>query len=227
MSEPVLGVLMLETGFPRPPGDIGNPASFTHRVIYRTLPGAIVSTIVTDQPLPDVLVSQFVNEAKALERAGATIITTSCGFLSPLQHHLQDAVEVPVITSSLWLIPHVRNLIGHDATIGIATFDAASLSAHHIPDEGPVVVEGLKPEDHLFQVIKNNLPHLDQHKAQDDFDRLIERLFARKADISALIIECTNMPPYIDKHLKSLAIPIYDILDGIKHLQNVDKMHVN
>ncbi len=92
----VLGVLMLDTNFPRPVGDIGNPASFDHPVIYRRLPGAIVSRIVTDRPLADELVDHFIEQARALEKDGATLITTSCGFLFPLQSRIQAAVSVPV-----------------------------------------------------------------------------------------------------------------------------------
>jgi hypothetical protein len=35
-----LGILMLETRFPRPLGDIGNPASFAHPVRYTIVRGA-------------------------------------------------------------------------------------------------------------------------------------------------------------------------------------------
>lgn len=218
---------MLDTGFPRPVGDIGNQASFAHPVIYRTLPGAVVSAVVTDRGLPDNLVSHFIDETILLERDGATLIATSCGFLSPLQQQLQDAVSVPVITSSLWMLPHLRKQLGSTATIGIATFDAGRLSAHHIPDDGPVILEGLRPEDHLCNVIRHNLPQLDQSLAQADFDDLVDRLFAREPNLAGLIIECTNMPPYRNKHRKLLTIPAFDILDGIKHLQNVGKLSVN
>ena len=38
MSEPFLGILMLDTRFPRPPGDIGHPASFSMPVRWRRVP---------------------------------------------------------------------------------------------------------------------------------------------------------------------------------------------
>jgi len=161
MSRTVLGVLMLDTSFPRPVGDIGNPASFDHPVIYRKLPDAIVSRVVTNSALPDDLVELIIAEAKALQSEGATIITTSCGFLSPLQQQIQTTVSVPVITSALWMLPVLRAQVGQEATIGIVTFDASRLSPHHVPDTGPLAVEGLQPDDHLYQVISRDLPDLD------------------------------------------------------------------
>jgi hypothetical protein len=215
---------MLDTSFPRPAGDIGNPASFDHPVIYRRLPGAVVSRIVRDEPLPDDLVDHFIAQAHALEKDGATIITTSCGFLSPLQQRIQAAVTVPIITSSLCILPTLREQLGPDAPIGILTFDATRLSTHHIPDDGPIFVEGLLATDHLYQVISNDHSYLDQARAQNNVDAAIERLIQRQSNLRALILECTNLPPYRHKALKNFKFQTFDILDAIKHLQNVNKL---
>jgi len=220
----VLGVLMLDTSFPRLIGDIGNPASFDHPVIYRRLPGAIVSRIVTDQPLPDELVAHFIDQARALEHDGATLITTSCGFLFPLQSRLQAAVSVPVVTSALCILPALRQQAGRHKPIGILTFDAARLVAHHIPDDGPVVVEGLNPVGHLYRVIADDLPELDQDKASINAIDALERLASRYASLRAVVLECTNLPPYRNNMLKYKQLSIFDIHDAIYHVLNECKM---
>lgn len=220
----VLGVLMLDTNFPRPVGDIGNPDSFDHPVIYRRLPGAIVSRIVTDQPLLDELVDHFVDQARALEDDGATLITTSCGFLFPLQSRIQAAVSVPVVTSALCMLPALRQGAGADEPIGILTFDAARLSPHHIPDDGPVVVEGLTPGDHLYKVIADDLPELDQDEASINVVDALERLVSRHTNLQTVVLECTNLPPYKNNMLKYKRFSILDIYDAIYHLQNEYKI---
>ncbi len=220
----VLGVLMLDTSFPRPAGDIGNPDSFDHPVIYRRLPGAVVSRIVTDKPLPDELVDHFVDQARALENDGATLITTSCGFLFPLQRCIQAAVGVPVVTSALCLLPALRRSTGPDRPIGILTFDAARLSPHHIPDDGPVVIEGLAPDDHLYKVITNDLPELDRDQARSNVVAALERLASRDADIETVVLECTNLPPYKSEMLRNRPHSIVDIHDAIYQLRNECKI---
>lgn len=223
-DQTVLGVLMLDTNFPRPVGDIGNPDSFDHPVIYRRLPGAVVSRIVTDEPLPDDLVELFVNHARALEGAGATVISTSCGFLYPLQDRLQAAVSVPVVTSALCLLPALREKTGSDTPIGIVTFDAERLSPHHIPDQGPLVIEGLAHTDHLYRVIADDLAVLDQAQASGNVINAIKRLNSREPGLTAVILECTNLPPYRLSALKNNGFSVFDIRDAIKHLQNTHKM---
>jgi hypothetical protein len=45
---PCLGVLMLQTGFPRLPGDVGHPATFTMAVRRRIVAGATPRRLVRD-----------------------------------------------------------------------------------------------------------------------------------------------------------------------------------
>jgi len=220
----VLGVLMLDTNFPRPVGDIGNPDSFDHPVIYRRLPGAVVSRIVTDEPLPDDLVDLFLENARALEDAGATVISTSCGFLFPLQARLQATVSVPVVTSALCLLPGLREKTGTDTPIGILTFDAERLSPHHIPDDGPLVIEGLPHTDHLFRVIADDLIDLDQAQAGSNVADAIRRLKSREPSLHTVILECTNLSPYRCNMMENNSFSTYDIHDAIKHLQNAHKL---
>ncbi len=220
----VLGVLMLDTNFPRPVGDIGNPASFDHPVIYRRLPGAVVSRVVTDQPLREDLVELFVDHAAALEAAGATVISTSCGFLFPLQERLQAAVGVPVVTSALCMLPALRERLGADTPIGILTFDADRLSPHHMPGNGPVVIEGLKPSDHLYRVIADDLAQLDQTEASSNVVDAVNRLVSREPGLQTVVLECTNLPPYRHKVMKKGSFSIFDIHDAIKYLKNTDKL---
>lgn len=212
----VLGVLMLDTAFPRPPGDIGNPASFDCPVLFRTLRGASVARVVSGESLPASLAGQVLAEAQALVAHGATIITTSCGFLSPLQQELQASLPVPVITSALWMLPHLRKQHGPEATLAILTFDAAKLSPHHIPDPGPHVVEGLASGCHLREVIERDLPDLDSQRAEHDVASAAGRIIEHPLPVTAVVLECTNLPPYRQKIAEICGCPVVDIHDAIK-----------
>src|SRR5579871_4869178 len=53
--EQVIGVLMLDTRFPRPPGDIGNAASYRFPVRYKKVQGAVTTKIMGREPEQDLL----------------------------------------------------------------------------------------------------------------------------------------------------------------------------
>lgn len=59
-TAPLLGILMLNTRFPRPPGDIGNPETWPFPVRYEVVEPATVGRVVTADPPVDLLLAPFV-----------------------------------------------------------------------------------------------------------------------------------------------------------------------
>ena len=116
----VLGVIMLDTVFPRLPGDVGNASTWPFPVRYKVVEGAKPVRVMGDRPDPDLL-QPFVQAARQLEMEGVDIITTSCGFLSQLQRELADSVAVPVVTSSLLQVPFVYSMLASTQKVGILT----------------------------------------------------------------------------------------------------------
>ena len=104
---PFLGVVMLDTRFPRPVGDLGNLATWPVPVNIRVVRGVWPDKVVQSATgLHAGRVSPaFAAIVRSLAREGAQAVTTTCGFLVLLQKELQAAAKVPVITSSLILLP--------------------------------------------------------------------------------------------------------------------------
>ncbi|MBV8150901.1 MAG: aspartate/glutamate racemase family protein, partial [Candidatus Eremiobacteraeota bacterium] len=76
----MVGILMLETKFPRIPGDVGNPATWPFPVRYKIVEGASAEAIVRRLE-PAQFLEPFVDGLHDLEAAGVSCITTGCGFL--------------------------------------------------------------------------------------------------------------------------------------------------
>src|SRR6266480_815142 len=89
-----VGILMLDTRFPRIPGDMGNAATFPFPVRYHRVAGAVPDLVVRRGA--EGLLPAFVDGARQLEREGVGAITTNCGFLIKFQRDLAAAVKVPV-----------------------------------------------------------------------------------------------------------------------------------
>lgn len=214
---PVLGVAMLDTDFPRPPGDIGNPATFPFPVLLERVPGADVAAAVTDQPHDDALINAFVDAGKSLVRQGATLVATSCGFLAPLQVKLADALPVPVMTSALIVLPGLRQSAKNAGQpIGILTFDAGKLTARHLPSRyGPYAISGVENGQELFPTIRENRPRLNPDLARKDVADAAAHLHELAPYPAAIILECTNLPPYRDVVAARFDCPIIDIRDLI------------
>jgi len=74
-----VGILMLDTQFPRIPGDMGNAATFDFPVLYHRVRGASPDLVVRHGQR--ALLPTFIEGARALEREGVRAVTTNCGFL--------------------------------------------------------------------------------------------------------------------------------------------------
>jgi Asp/Glu/hydantoin racemase len=207
-----LGVLMLETRFPRPPGDIGNPATFAFPVRYAVVRGASPQRIVREGGAG--LLQPFIDAGRELVRDGADAITTSCGFLILFQDALQDALGVPVWSSSLLLVAPLAAALPAGRTVGIVTVDAASLGAAHLRAAGAPLetpIEGLAAGSAFQRCLLDDEPALDVEAAQRATVEAARALTARRPDVAALVLECTNMPPYAAAVRAATGLPVHDI----------------
>src|SRR3989441_1848515 len=120
-----VGILILDTRFPRIPGDVGNAATFPFPVRYHRVSGAHPDLVVRRGA--EGLLPAFVQGARALEGEGVGAITTSCGFLVKYQQELAAAVHVPLFTSSLLLVPLVHRLLPAGRRGGLLTLEPPAL----------------------------------------------------------------------------------------------------
>jgi hypothetical protein len=215
-----LGILMLETRFARVPGDIGNAATWPFPVLYRVVRGASPERVVLRAA--EGLLPFFLEAAKELVDLGAGAITTSCGFLSLFQRELAAHVRVPVATSSLLQIPWVQAILPPDQRVGVVTVSASSLSPAHLeavgaPADTPLA--GTENGAELFRVlIRGEKADLDVALAARDVIEAGRALVARHPEVGAIVLECTNMPPYAAILAEAIGLPVYDITSVVGFL---------
>jgi hypothetical protein len=202
--QPFLGIVMLDTRFPRPPGDVGHPDTFgcpvRRAMVAGAWPDKVVATAASLRA--QRIASAFVVLMRQMERDGAAAITTSCGFLVLLQRELQAAVKVPVETSSLLQLPA---LLKQERQLGVLTISASKLGSDHLRAAGvprerlrDVLVQGVDPAGEFASAILGNRATMDLALAGADVVRAAEALRARAPDLRTVVLECTNMPPYAD-----------------------------
>lgn len=212
-----LGILMLEARFPRIPGDMGNAATWPFPVLYRVVRGASPAKVVLHGARG--LLDDFIAAAKDLVDLGAEAITTNCGFLSLFQHELAAAVNVPVATSSMMQVPWAQALLPPGRRVGIVTVSGATLTPAHlaavgVPADTPFV--GTENGREFFRVlIKAEKEDMDVALAREDIIDAGKTLAARHPEVGAIVLECTNMPPYAAALREAVGLPVYDIYSMI------------
>jgi hypothetical protein len=211
MTSAPLGILMLDTRFPRIEGDIGNPKSFDFPVIFRTMQGIGPSDAVAAHPDRSRMLAALKANAEALAAEGAVGLSTSCGFLALYQKELEALSPVPVATSALL---HIRSLKGK--RVGVITASAANLTPAHFeavdaPGDTPVV--GLPPESSFAATFLRNGLTLDRDAVEQEAVEAGRELLAKHPAVDTIVLECTNLPPYKPALKRALGVPVLDVLD--------------
>ena len=208
-----LGILMLDARFPRIPGDMGNATTWPFPVLYKVVSGATPEAVVLKGAAG--LLPNFLAAAQELVAHGAEAITTNCGFLSLFQNELAAHVGVPVATSSMIQVPWVQATLPPGRRVGMITVSGSTMTPRHmeaagVPLDTPFV--GTEGGREFFRtLILGEKTDMDVALAEQDILDAGRALMKSHPGIGAIVLECTNMPPYAHALREALGVPIYDI----------------
>jgi hypothetical protein len=225
-----LGILMLDTRFPRPLGDIGNLQSWKVEAKQIVVKGAFPDNVVASAASlrKERMLRSFQTTVQAMQAQGAAAITTSCGFLVLLQSDLQRVARIPVVTSSLMMLPKLLRAADEQGQplhprVGVLTISATKLGTEHLRAAGVareelprVVVQGVAPESEFVRRILGNEAQMDFAKCQADLVAAAQALRDRAPDVTQVVLECTNMPPHREAIESTAGFKTWCLLDDTR-----------
>lgn len=207
----MLGILTLDTAFPRIRGDVGCAQTFDFPVRYATPKGADPELVVHRRD--DSMLPVFVAAALELVDAGACGIATTCGFLARWQDDLTAALPVPVLTSALLQAGLVARTLPKGRRVGVVTYSAGDLTPElcaiaGLPAATPVA--GVDPNGVFARTIRHGAGKLDREAMARDVAEAARGLAGANRDLGAIVLECANMPPYRPEVEAATGLPVYD-----------------
>jgi hypothetical protein len=215
-----VGVMMLETQFPRIYGDIANAQTWPFPVHYRVVKGATPDLVVRNDPT--LLADDFIRVGRDLIDMGCDGLTTNCGFLALIQDRVKDALGVPVATSSLMQIPMVAATLPANKRVGVITISRANLTPDHLraagaPLDTPIV--GTDAGRIFTHGILDDLPAFDFDDCRLDLLDAAAEMVRDHPDVGAIVLECTNMVPYAADICRLTGLAVYSIYSFVTWFQ--------
>ncbi|AIC29990.1 Asp/Glu/hydantoin racemase protein (plasmid) [Rhizobium etli bv. mimosae str. IE4771] len=218
----ILGILELDEGLspdgpalaPRE-GSLLHPATFNRPVITEMVEGASADVIIRgDASLEGACVAA----AERLVARGAGVIAADCGFFIRHQQAISSAVDVPVVTSSLLLIPALLRQLAPLKKLAVLTADARHCSEEvlGIPnsaDRKRVVVGGIEGGVYVRNALARPFVRTDVDQIEREVGDCIAQLRADHHDIAMILFECTGFPTVTNALRSKTGLPIYDITD--------------
>ena len=220
-----VGVIVLNSKIPCPPGHISNAWTFDFPVHYLQIDEAGLDEVVNkgDQSI----VEAIIRGAKQLELDGCRAILADCGYFGNYQKEIAASVDVPVYMSSVIQASWIAIALKPDQKIGIICankdgitdqmFEACGVGKD-VRDRCIVRGAGGNPE---FDKLLADYGELDFEAIKNEVVDIAVEMTEEHPEIGAILLECTDMPPYSYAIQAATNLPVYDATSLIKYVNSV------
>ena len=140
-------------------------------------------------------------------------------------HEAVAAVNIPVFTSPLLLVPFVHKIIRPDQKVGILTAWSPRLADQPeiflrplgVDESIPLAILGLSQEGctEFDEVTGDRRWDLDVEKLEQEMVRVAGKLVRQNPDVGALVLECSDMPPFAAAIQEAVERPVFDFIGMI------------
>merc|ERR1719473_1480757 len=162
---------------------------------------------------------RFVEAIHFLEAQGVCGITGDCGFMMYFQKLARQNTKKPVFMSSLAQLPAVTCAFNKDELIGVLTANGASLK----PMRNLIKEEcGVDPEEKRYIFVGcEDVPgfeavalgeKVDTVKVTPGIVKKVQDTIKAYPKIRAILMECTELPPYSDAVRAATGLPVFDAI---------------
>ena len=225
-----VGIMYLdESAYPVIPGNVANCYTYSFPVQYKVVPCCTSTALLnSDRSLLDGIIQT----AKQFQSEGAKAISAACGFFGNFQSEVTDALDIPVYLSSLVQIPWIEIGLKSNQKIAVLTAYEQGLTTSLFKSCGVhntdrLVIGDLSKEKE-FSAIAEGRGVFDNEKLRDEVVQKAVELVEADPDIAAVLLECSDLPPYAYDIQKVVQLPVYDYITLIRwvHYANSQRPYV-
>ena len=217
-----VGIVCLEYYLPFIPGDVGNASTYDFPVLYREVKGATFDAIIVRQD--PAMAPLIVEAAQELVRQGVKAVTSDCGYFGAYQSEVADSVPVPVFLSSLMQAPLILSTLGPSRKLGVLVANGASLRDEFldrlgIVDRSRIVFRGLEDKTEFRRTVLDECGTLDVDAVEQEVVDAALEVQADHPELGAVLLECSDLPPYSAAVQAATGLPIFDWIGFINYVQ--------
>ncbi|HFI0790887.1 TPA: aspartate/glutamate racemase family protein [Streptococcus suis] len=204
-----IGIITIDFNYVKLPGNVANATTFSFPVVYEDIVLEIEDLFNGEEKLLDMVI----DAAKKLEKKGVRAIVGACGYFNHFQEQVRDAVAVPVYLSSVLQIPLIKMGLKPDQKIAVLVADGAGANADFFAKANTSIEDCIVKEIgsmESFAPIRYNKPYLDNGRLKADLIAVVQDLRAKHPEIAAILLECSDLPPYAAALHRETGLPVFD-----------------
>jgi len=218
-----IGMLCAEWNIPFVAGDLNYAATFDFPVRYLTVEGASGAEVLTGAA--EDYAHLFVAAARRLEQEGVRAITGNCGYMAVYQDVVREAVDIPVFMSSLVQAPMLLNMIGPRRRLGTLVANAGGITELVLRGAGVsevdrLAIKGLDDRPHFHDAIIKEVGVMDENLMREEVVEAALELVEAEPDVGAILLECSDLPPYARAVHEATGLPAFDWAGFIRYVHD-------
>lgn len=227
-----LGALVMKSWVPKPCGHISNASNYKFPVLFDVVEKSNTTSIHggSAEIVPNILESE-----KRLEKAGCKSIFTSCGYFGHFQKKIANEASIPVYLSAVCLVPFIFQLIKPESKLGIicynkqkltpSLFDACGVKEEY---QSRCIIKDVINQPGLCDIIKDQ-GHYDIELGKRSLVELSKQMSDDNPDMSAILLECTDLPPHSYAIQEATCLPVFDSTTMVNFIHDLmwNRIHHN
>jgi aspartate/glutamate racemase len=186
----------------------------------------VVDELRTDRLIAEAdraLAEPIIREARALEQTGVAAITADCGYMALFQRDVASAVNIPVFLSSLMQIPFIYSILPRGKKVGVVVGDGRYVRKELLSNVGidasvPLAIAGLQDQPAFRSAMFEEKGALDTDAIEREVVEVARGLVQANPDVGALLLECSDLPPYAAAVQEALRLPVFDFITMINYV---------
>jgi Asp/Glu/hydantoin racemase len=208
-----IGIIVIDVWYPMLPGNVANASTYSFPVAYSVLRGATVEQILTGDPILKDLIIEAGKEL--IQTQGVRAIVGACGSFANYQSEVAAALDVPVFMSVMLQAPMILRALKPQQKLGIIAASESAVTAKvfqecGITDSSRLVIVGAKKLSE-FQKILQCQGGFDTSALEQGIVALATDMVAADPDVSALLLQCSDLPPYAAAIQNATGLPVFDM----------------
>ncbi|MDD2413944.1 MAG: aspartate/glutamate racemase family protein [Eubacteriaceae bacterium] len=217
MSGYPIGIMLLNVKYPIFPGNVANAGTFDFPVRYAKVLGVDSPRLHTQDP---TIIEDLTKVGKELESDGVRAIICSCGYFGYWQEQLRERLNVPVYCSSLTQIPFIKTGLKKNQKIGVLcavtrAFKPELLRCCGVDDPSCLVIKSMEDAKE-FSAIPRDRNYMNNHIVKQEMIEAAKKMVKEDPEIGAILLECSDMPPYAAAIQNAVNLPVFDFTTLIR-----------
>jgi hypothetical protein len=209
-----VGVICIDSHYPIIEGNVQHARTFAFPVLYGIVEGVRIDALLAGDPALEPLI---LAAGTRLLRQGVAAIVGACGSFANYQQAAVQAFRVPTCMSILTQVPYLLTLLAPEQKLAVY-FAAKSAFTARVWSECGITEEHLQRlviaeavELDAFRRFMAKPSVLDPAALANELTAHALQLQLAHPDIGAVLLQCSDLPPFAHALQVALGVSVYDV----------------